>query len=287
MAVMIVAGVVSAPVATAEPSPSDSGSTESAGSSRSANDSSPKTPSSAARGSKAATEAKAWQDLEVTTAKQADELTAAEAKVLETQIAQTRMDARQRRDELRSQLDPDYQAQIDAVTQQENDTVGAIQDRAATVQQLSSAQSALALEMSDAADEAAVLAALGANDTAALKGLLEQSANDRQAMIDAKRSLVDTLADQTRGNSAVAQGISQIMNGLGAMESLQQYNSDETKAILAAQAEAQAEAQTFEGADQQADLVQQMMDLQRDIRDKMMAIETANRETMQAISRNI
>jgi hypothetical protein len=276
-AVLTVAAVMSAPFAHAEPSDSGSGSTGSAGSARSAsdNDSSPKAPT------KAATEAKKWQDLENNTAKQADVLSKVQAEAVANRIAQIHVASQQQRDDLSRQLDLDYQAQADAVTQQENDMVGAVQDEATTLQQLSSAQSALAVEMSDAADEAAVLAALDANDTAALSAQLEQSAKDRRGMLADKKSLANTLADQTQGNLAVQQGIGQVMNGIGAMEGVQQYNADMTREIVEAQ-QAQAGDPVVK-----AELVQQMMNLQQEVRDQLAAIQGQQTEAMRAIAKNI
>jgi len=271
-AVLIVAGLVIAPFAYAEPSDSGSDSTGSAGSARSGTNNSQAS-------SKSASEAKAWQDLEDKTTKAADELTAAEAKTAADRITQAQETAKQRRDEARNQLDTDYQAADDAITQETNDIVTGIQDRFGTLQQLSSAQSALALEMSDAADEATVLAALESGDTATALAQIDQSVKDRKSIMADKRSLANTLADQTQGNLAVAQGIGQIMNSLSEMESLQQYDADKTREIMEAKAAPNPEAQ--------ADLMKQMVDLQKEVRDKLAAIQTAQTDAMKGIARSI
>ncbi|AKK27602.1 hypothetical protein AB431_13960 [Mycobacterium sp. EPa45] len=257
------AGIVFAPAfAHAEPD-SGTGSSGSAGSARSGTN-------NRSTDSKSASEAKAWQDLEDKTAKAADALTKAEQQALATRIAQARR-----------QLDQDQQAQDDAITQQKSDVVTGIQDRFGTLQQLSSAQSSLALEMSDAADEAAVLSALQTGDTAAARAQVEQAAKDRQALLDEKRALTSTLADQTQGISAVAGAMGQIISSLGAMESLQKYDADQTEAILDAKAQAQADPEA------QAQLTQQLMDVQKEVRDKLMAIQADQSDAMRAIARNI
>ncbi len=243
-AVLTVAAVALAPFAYAEPSDSGSGSTGSAGTARSGTDKS-------STGSKAATEAKKWRDLEDNTAKVADDLTKAEQQVAADRIAQA----------------------------QAQDDVTGIQDRFSTLQQLSSAQSALAVEMSDAADEATVLAAIESGDTAGALAKIDQSMKDRQAMMADKWALANTLADQTQGNVAVAQGIGQIMNSLGAMESVQQYDADKTREIVEANAALNPEAQ--------ADLVQQMMNLQQEVRDQLAAIQSQQFEAMRSIAKNI
>jgi hypothetical protein len=271
-AVLTVAAVMSAPFAHAEPSDSGSGSTGSAGTARSGTDKS-------STGSKAATEAKKWQDLENNTAKQADVMSKVQAEAVANRIAQIHVASQQQRDALRRQAVSDYQTQADALSQQEIDMVGAVQDEATTLQQLSSAQSALAVEMSDAADEATVLAAIESGDTAGALAQIDQSMKDRQAVMTEKRTLANTLADQTQGNVAVAQGIGQIMNSLGAMESVQQYDADKTREIVAASAALNPEAQ--------ADLVQQMMNLQQEVRDQMAAIQSQQSEAMRSIAKNI
>lgn len=271
-AVLTVAAVALAPFAYAEPSDSGSGSTGSAGTARSGTDKS-------STGSKAATEAKKWQDLENNTAKQADVMSKVQAEAVANRIAQIHVASQQQRDALRRQAVSDYETQADALSQQEIDMVGAVQDEATTLQQLSSAQSALAVEMSDADDEATVLAAIESGDTAGALAKIDQSMKDRQAVMTEKRALANTLADQTQGNVAVAQGIGQIMNSLGAMESVQQYDADKTREIVEASAALNPEAQ--------ADLVQQMMNLQQEVRDQLAAIQSQQSEAMRSIAKNI
>lgn len=271
-AVLTVAAVAVAPFAYAEPSDSGSGSTGSAGTARSGTDKS-------STGSKAATEAKKWQDLENNTAKQADVMSKVQAEAVANRIAQIHVASQQQRDALRRQAVSDYETQADALSQQEIDMVGAVQDEATTLQQLSSAQSALAVEMSDADDEATVLAAIESGDTAGALAKIDQSKKDRQAVMTEKRALANTLADQTQGNVAVAQGIGQIMNSLGAMESVQQYDADKTREIVEASAALNPEAQ--------ADLVQQMMNLQQEVRDQLAAIQSQQSEAMRSIAKNI
>ena len=243
-AVLTVAAVALAPFASAEPSDSGSGSTGSAGSARSGSGNS-------STGSKAATEAKKWQDLEENTAKVAAKSTKAELQAAADRIARA----------------------------QTQDDVTGIQDRFSTLQQLTSAQSALALEMSDAADEATVLAAFDSGDTAGALAQIDQSAKDRQAIIAEKRALANALADQTQGNAAVAQGIAEIMNSLGAMESVQQYDADRTRQIVEAKAALNPEAE--------ADLLQQMMNLQQEVRDQLAAIQSQQTETIRSITKNL
>ena len=263
-AILIVAVVALAPGAHGAPSDSGTGSSGSAGSGRSGTNTS-------SAGAKSASEAKAWQDLEDKTAKAADVLTKAEQQTRADRIAQVQADAKKQRD----------QAQDDVITQPTNDQIADIQDKFGTLQQLSSAQDTLALEMSDAADEAAVLSALQTGDTAAARAQVDQDAKDRQALLAEKRSLATSFADQTQGNAGVAQGIGQIMNSLGAMEALQQYDTDQTKAILDAKEHAQTDPEV------QAQLVQQMMDAQKEIRDKLAAIQADQTTAMTAIAKNI
>lgn len=236
-AVVAVAALASAPIAHAEPSDSGTGSSGSAGSARSGTSSSSKP--------NAASEAKAWQNLEDTTKKALDDLTNSEQQTLASRMAQA-----------------------------QDDQIADLQDRFGTLQQLSSARNTLELEMSDAADEAAVLDALKTGDTTGARARVEQDAKDRQALLDERRASANSLPDQTGG-------IGQYLNSLGAMQSLQQYDADQTKAILDAKEQAQTDPEV------QAQLMQQMMDIQKEIRDKMAAIQADQVSAMQQIARTI
>ncbi|WP_133689260.1 hypothetical protein [Mycobacterium sp. BK086] len=214
------------------------------GSARNAGDSSSAKPTRTA-----ATEAKAWQDLESRTAMKADALAKAQEQALARRLET-------------AQLDADVQSKFSAL------------------QQLSSAQSTVAIEASDADDEAAVLTALDTNDTGAALAQLAQDAQGRQALVAEKRSQASEFADQAQQSAAIVQGVGQIMSSLDAMDAVQQYDYDKTSEILEKRAQAVDPLS-------QAELKQQMMDIQQEVRDKIEAIAAEQANAFQGIAKNI
>ncbi|HEX7750344.1 MAG TPA: type III secretion system translocon subunit SctB [Bordetella sp.] len=125
------------------------------------------------------------------------------------------------------------------------------------------------------------------------KGKLDQM--DKDILVLQKKTAGDQKTfDMAQGNllksadraSQFGQGASGVLNGIGGMV----HASQERAAALhdAQKSERETEAKVFETRSQQAnDFMQQMMDVIRDVRDKLSAIEQSNVETNRGIARNI
>jgi hypothetical protein len=125
------------------------------------------------------------------------------------------------------------------------------------------------------------------------KGKLDQM--DKDILSLQKKNVADQKTfDLAQGNllksadraSQFGQGASGVLGGIGGM-----INASQERAAAehdAKKSEIETEAKVFETKSQQAgDFMQQMMDVIRDVRDKLSAIEQSNVETNRGIARNI
>lgn len=125
------------------------------------------------------------------------------------------------------------------------------------------------------------------------KGKLDQM--DKDILVLQKKNVGDQKTfDMAQGSllksaeraSQFGQGASGVLGGIGGM-----INASQERAAAehdANKSERETEAKVFETKSQQAnDFMQQMMDVIRDVRDKLSAIEQSNVETNRGIARNI
>ncbi|MPM23315.1 hypothetical protein SDC9_69786 [bioreactor metagenome] len=111
---------------------------------------------------------------------------------------------------------------------------------------------------------------------------------DVEAHMQAKQMISDGQAMQRTGKlvSDSISGVGAMINSVGSIGSA--GFTQNAAEIDADKANLETQAKVHENAQQQAnEMMQQMMDVIRDVRDKLQSIEQANIETARSISRNI